>query len=313
MKHTSVKTAARVALGLLMVMAFSGKVLADEKIGNLVFNAMKKIQETHQNYLGDAKQIKTARNAAVASLKVQREQFKKAKPGTLDRKEAHAQHSLALAQLYNALHDQAKLSHQVAAKQLLVLNQLNDAVMADGGELDPKRTIEMVKQAKPFLKDGQRLLESLAKYRHKITDPVINMRLHAAGKTAQMLARFTSQIENGRINRFTSQQLLRQKLAELTQQLNALYVQTDIFTAMVENNATRLKMINQIATAETAILALTDGKRVIANLSDDIMGKMMEDLSGSEEDMEMLTEGVLDTANDSGSGRVSQQWTQFKF
>jgi len=293
------------------VMVISGRALADEKVGNLVFNAMKKLQETHQTFLGDAKEIKAARRAAVTNRNLQREEFKKAKPGTLDKREAHARFSLSQAQVYRALYDEAKLTHQVAGKQLRILNKLNASVISGEARINAKGTMAVVKSTKPFLENARSLLTSLAESRHKIKDPMINSKLTQAAKTAEMLARFTKQIESGKINKFASQQLLRQKLAGLIEQLNALYVQTDIFMAMIRDKSTVLKMINQVAAAESAIWALSDGKKIVAHLSSDIMEPLMDLFSESDEDLEMLTDGVLE-GQDSETPGASQGWVKVR-
>ena len=309
MQNRTLKVIGRIALGLMLSIVASGMVLADEKIGNLVFNAMKKIQDTHQAFLGDVKKIKANRKAAVTERDFVKEQYKKAKERTLDKREFHARFSFAQAKVYRALYDEAKLSHQVAGKQLRILNRLNISVMSGEAEIGAKGAMSVIEAAKPFLENGKSLLTSLAQYRHKINDPIINSKLNAAYNTAQMLSNYVKHLEKGGTNKYASQLLLKQKLAELIEQLNALYVQTDIFMAMIRDKTTVLKMINELAAAESAIWAVADGNKIVAQLSNEIMLPLMDIFNESDEDLNLLVDGVLDGRQDSETPGSSQKWT----
>ena len=309
MQNRTLKVIGRIALGLMLSIVASGMVLADEKIGNLVFNAMKKIQDTHQAFLGDVKKIKANRKAAVTERDFVKEQYKKAKERTLDKREFHARFSFAQAKVYRALYDEAKLSHQVSGKQLRILNRLNISVMSGEAEIGAKGAMSVIEAAKPFLENGKSLLTSLAQYRHKINDPIINSKLNAAYNTAQMLSNYVKHLEKGGTNKYASQLLLKQKLAELIEQLNALYVQTDIFMAMIRDKTTVLKMINELAAAESAIWAVADGNKIVAQLSNEIMLPLMDIFNESDEDLNLLVDGVLDGRQDSETPGSSQKWT----
>ena len=308
MQNRTLKVIGRIALGLMLSIVASGMVLADEKIGNLVFNAMKKIQDTHQAFLGDVKKIKANRKAAVTERDFVKEQYKKAKERTLDKREFHARFSFAQAKVYRALYDEAKLSHQVAGKQLRILNRLNISVMSGEAEIGAKGAMSVIEAAKPFLENGNSLLKSLAQYRQKINDPVINSKLNAAYNTAQMLSKYVKQMENGWTNKNASQLLVKQKLVELIEQFNALYVQTDIFMAMIRDKTTVLKMINEVAAAESAMWAVADGNKVAAQLSNDIMSPLMDILDESGEDLDLLVDGALERRQDSEVPGSSQKW-----
>ena len=154
-----------------------GTALADEKTGNLVFNAMKQMQETHQAFLGDVRNIKAARKAAMADRDAVREAYRKATEGSLDQREFHARYSYALAKVYRALYDEAKLTHQVAAKQLGILNKLNDSVASGRSSVSGRKAAAVVATARPILENGRALMASLSAHRGGITDPVINAKL----------------------------------------------------------------------------------------------------------------------------------------
>lgn len=302
------------ASAALLVMTLYGGVYADEKIGNLVFSAMRKIQETHETFLSDVKRTKAERGAAIAERAAVKKQYEKAKDGSLDKREFHARFSYAQAKVYRALYDEAKLTHQVAGKQLTVLNRLNDSIEAGEGDINARGAISVIEATKPFLNSGKSLLTSLAQYRDKITDPVINSKLNAAYATARMLSKYVEHIEKGKTNKYTSQLVLKQKVAELIEQLNALYVQTDIFVAMIRDKTTVLKMINQLAASEAAIWAVSDGNKVVAQLSSDVMSPLMDILNDSDEELTTLVSGVLDDDNQGieTSGYV-QNWIKSNF
>ena len=307
MKNRTLKVIGRLAFGVILSIVASGIVLADEKIGNLVFNAMKKIQDTHQAFLGDVKKIKANRKAAVTERDFVKEQYKKAKERTLDKREFHARFSFAQAKVYRALYDEAKLSHEVSGKQLRILNRLNISVMSGDAEIGTKGAMSVIEAAKPFLENGKSLLTSLAQYRDKINDPIINSKLNAAYNTAQMLSNYVKHLEKGGTNKYASQLLLKQKLAELIEQLNALYVQTDIFMAMIRDKTTVLKMINEVAAAESAIWAVADGNKIVDQLSNEIMLPLLDIFNESDEDLNLLVDGVLD-GRDSETPGSSQKW-----
>jgi hypothetical protein len=311
MKYKRKKVTAIFACAALLIMTLYGGVYADEKIGNLVFNAMKKIQETHETFLSDVKTTKAERKAAIAERSAVKKQYKKAKDGSLDKRELHARFSYAQAKVYRALYSEAKLTNNVTKDQIKHLNSLYDSITSGEAEINAKGALSLIEAAKPFLENGESLLTSLAQYRDMITDPLVNSKLNAAYATAQMLSKYIKHIGNCNTNKYASQQALKQKVGELIEQLNALYVQTDIFVAMIQDKTTVLKMINQLAASEAAIWAVADGNKIVAQLSSDIMSPLMDVLSDSDEDLTTLVTGVLDDDNQSmeTSGYV-QSWTK---
>ena len=80
-------------------------------------------------------------------------------------------------------------------------------------------------------------------------------------------------------------------MGELIEQLNAIYVQADIFMALVRDKTSLLKLVNQLAASESAILAILDGNSVIGQISGHIMTPMRGVLKESDEDLDTLTGG----------------------
>lgn len=314
-KCRTIKAVGTFALAVLFVVVVSGKVLADEQTGTLVFNSMQKMQETYQTFQSDVKKDNADLKAATAERETVKKKYKKARAGSLDKKEFHARYSYAQAKIYRGLGSKANLTHQVAGKQLVILTRLYDSVISGKAEMNAKNVMSMFETAKPMLENGKSLLISLAQCRNKITDPVVNSKLNAAYETASMMSNYMERIENGSANKYASQSVLKRKIAELIEQYKALYVQTDIYIAMIQDKATVLKMSNQLAASEAAILAVSDGKKVIAELSKGVMSPLMDALNESDEDLNLLIDGVLDShqGTKTKTPGVSQKWTNPNF
>ncbi len=303
------------ALVVLLLVGMSTGSFAGEKIGNLVFNAMKEIQDSHETFLQDVQELRTQRGEATAEREAVKKKYENARAGTLDRREFHARFSFAQAKVYRLLYEESGLTHEIARKQLGILNRLSESITSGEVGLTSNEANSVIEASKPFLENGKSLLVSLGQYRDKITDPVINSRLNGVVETAEVLSRYIDHIEKGRVNKYASQIVLKQKVAELIDQLSALYVQTDVLMAMIRDKTTVLKMINELAASEMMTLALLDGGQVINHLSSDVMSPLMDVFYESDEDLDILTDGVLNN----GGGHVletssySQKWASPTF
>ena len=289
------------------------KASADEKIGNLVFDAMKEIEENHKSFLERAKVTKIERETALAERENVKKQYDKARPGSLDKTEFHARFSLTQAKVYRALFEETKLTHAVSKRQLSILNRLNNAIDSGQTQANIDGVNSVIEASKPFLENGKSLLVSLSEYRNRIQDPIINSKLNGAYDTARMLSNYVKHIEKGRTNKYASHLLLKQKISDLIEQLNALYVQTDIFMSMIKDKTTVLKMINELAASESAIKVLVTGSNAVNHLSSDVMKPLMDILITSDEHMELLITGVLDDPNEITNKGNSQEWAQPNF
>lgn len=84
--------------------------------------------------------------------------------------------------------------------------------------------------------------------------------------------------------------------------------------AMIRDKTTVLKMINQLAASEAAIWAVSDGNKIVAQLSSDVMSPLMNILSDSDEELTTLVAGVLDDDNQGmGTSSNVQNWTTPNF
>ena len=302
-----------IVLGILCLCAVSVK--ADERIGNLVFNAMKQIQENHENFTEEVSVIRHQRENAIEERERAKEQFQHSGSNTLDGKEHHAEFCYAQARVYKALYKEAKVTNAVARKQLHILNKLKDVIGNEASRMSHTATMRIVETSKPFLENGRSLLTSLAQYRDKITDPVINSKLNSAYATACMLSSYLESIDANKLNRHSTHEVLLQKVNGLVDQLNTLYVQSDIFMDMIRDKATVLKMINQVAASEMAVLALSNGSKSIERLASSVMDPLLEECAASDENMDILAQGVANTDLDSfdNQGTYSQRWVNSRF
>lgn len=317
MKHLNTRNnkhwASYVLITIFVILTITGSSMAKEEIGNLVFNAMKKIDDVHQNFTNKVKVIRDKRKNAVAKKESIKQKYLKARDGSLDQKEFHAEYTLQVAKIYKSLYEEAKLAKDVSGKHLRILNKLTDSISKSGNaDLSAKETAGIIKASKGFLNNGRTLLRSLGRYANKITDPMIHSRLNLASDTAAMLSRFINQANGGSINKYSSRKILKQKVRELEEQFKAIYVQTDIAMNMIKDKCLVVKMINQTAASEMAGFALTGGNNAADSLSNNVILPMTETLNDSDDDLEILISGV----NDSGIKPVdnkNQRWIKENF
>ena len=268
-------------------------LMAEEKIGNLVFNAMKKIKENHESFLNDVQKVRGQRKAAVTEREAAKGKYKTSRNNTLDKREAHAYFCLAQAKVFNALYKETRLTNEVAKKQLGILQKLQVEIDKAPAGGDAAASASLFKVSKTFLDNGRVLMESLAEYKDKIRDPVINTKLNTAYDTAVMFAQYAKSLEKASFNKNNTKHILAQKIAELTDILSNLYVQTDMFADMIRDKTTVLKMINEVAAAEMTITILADSSSSVNYLNENVMKPLMDAFEESGETIDALTEDVL--------------------
>jgi len=285
-------------------------VQASERTGSLVFETMKKMEDAHKVFLGDVKQIRERRAAAVAQRDAVRVSFRKAKPGSIDRREFHAKFCLEQARVLGAIREETDLTHQVTASQLGILKNLYKSIESGHESATPQGVQSILRAAKPVLEDGRKLLDSLGNYGNSITDPVIHSRLDAAASTAKMLSNYTANMEKAFAGDLATQEELKRRLADLIQQLNAIYVQTDILAAMIKDKAAVLKMVNELAGAEAFFSILSGGKGIVSSLSEGVMAPLIEAVDQSDQDLDLLMDGVYNENVSETGGGTSHRWLQ---
>jgi len=282
-----------IGIQIFLCGVLAANIQAEEKIGNLVFNAMKKIQENHESFLGDVQKVRDQRKSAIVEREAAKGKYRMSRNNTLDKREGHAQFCLAQAKVFNALYRETKITNEVAKKQLTILQNLREEIDRTPADGSVTASADLVKVTKPFLENGRVLLESLGEYKDLIRDPVINSKLNAAYDTAMMISRYAKDLEKTQFNRSNTKHILAQKVNELVDILSNLYVQTDLFADMIRDKTTVLKMINEVAAAEMTVTMLADSSSAVSYLNDNVMKPLMEVFEESGESIDILTEDVL--------------------
>lgn len=296
--------------GILCFLLTAGYLPASEKTGNLVFDAMEKMEKSHQAYSADVKGIKNRRAAAVAQKNATKESYRKAKPGSIDQREFHARFCLEEANVLSAFRDETDLTRQLAANQLRILKTLYQSIESGRQTVTSQDIQAMLKVSKPALNDGRILLASLGNYAEKITDPVIHGRLSAAASTAKMWSNSTAKMERGFGGSRATHDDLKMQVGLLIQEFNAIYSQTSILGSMIRDKAYFIKMVNELAAADAIFLILSNGKGIVSNLSEGVMAPLIKAVDETDQDLTFLMEGVYhDDIPETGAG-TKPRWLE---
>ena len=276
------------ALAVLLACVSPGR--AGERSGHLVFEAMKTLRQNQEDYNTRAEEYRREYQEAVAENETYKELLGNSDADILDKYEAHAKLSGALAKAYNAMSREVRLAHDVSKKHLHVLYKLQDAVAGPAGEDADGKIGQAVEQLKPFLANGQSLLASMSQYRHLIEDPAIHSKLNSAFDTAKMLSDYRKYMVRNHAGGAMNKQRLKLEIARMVDQLNALYVQTDVLDNMIQDKKTILKMANEVAAAQISLMALSDGNKPVVNFSVDFQQDMTERIMRNDEVLETVME-----------------------
>jgi len=290
-------------VGLLPVVSYAG-----ERIGDLVFKTMKKIESRQKDFLRDVKEMRSERVKAINEKEQIRKRFMKTRDGSVDRQEAHAELSYTLARIYKYTFSELKLVRSTASDHIKSLTVLKNGLKAGKTGMNQRATEKIVRDTSGFIKSSNSLLLSLGKYTDVITDPRINRKLRAARSTALLLDNYVNNLRKNRLTGATSRQTLRGKVEELVNHMEELYLQTDILLEMIQDKTSILKMINQIAISELAAIRLANGRSIVSSISDEVLKPLKEVLKESDNDLDLLTEGVV-----TGGGThapLDQSWSK---
>ena len=295
-------------LGVLCCLFTAGNLLASERQGNLVFDAINKMEEVNKTFLEEVKKTRAKRAAAVARRDVVKERFRKAKPGSINQQEFQARFCLEEARMLSTLRDETDLTHQVAANHLKILNKLYRSIESGRGAATAQGIQAVLKATEPVLSGGKTLLASLAACSDQITDPMIHSMLNASVATAKMFSNYQANMKRGFTGSLASQEELKKQLCDMIQQLNAVFAQSDILGAMLRDKAGLLKTANELAGAKAFFSVLSGGKEIVSNLSESVMGNLIEAAGESDQDINLLIDGVLlDDRKETGNA-TRQRW-----
>ena len=134
-----------------------------------------------------------------------------------------------------------------------------------GGEFEA-----VVATARPVLENGRALLSSLYTHRGVTTGTVINAKLNRISELIQALKGYVKKMEKGITEGHISQCALEQEMGKLIHRLNSVYVQMDIFMALVRAKITLIELINQLPPWKMPFISMSDNSDVIKEPYEDI-------------------------------------------
>lgn len=158
---------------LVLGLFIPNNLWGDERSGTLVFEAMKRIQETYRNFLQEVKEMKQNRKAATGRLEEVKKQYLKAPIESLDRRQFHAQLSYNLASVYTLMGQEAALTKATAKKQFEILSGLAKSLKDGETSLSSKQAEIVVNSAKPIIENSRSLFQSLTQFKDQLKDPEI--------------------------------------------------------------------------------------------------------------------------------------------
>lgn len=282
----------KMVCAVMAVLILVGPAAAREEIGSLVFKAMKKIEDRHQRFLAEIAEVRAARADAVSQKNLVRGKYLKAKEGTIDQRELHADFSYQLARVFRTTYDELTFVKSAARDHLQTLGPLQEALERGRETLHAEATKRIISTTKGFLISSKDLLTSLTEYREYITDPVVNSKLNVAASTVQSIEDFLASLSVNRLDTSSIQDRLQKQISGLIDQLNGLYVQSDVLIGLIRDKVQILKLVNQTAASELAMFSLSGGKAVIDDLSRSILDPLKDILRESDHDLDIVVTGA---------------------
>lgn len=278
---------------IILMIVVSASAFAAERIGDLLFETMKKIENKQRDFDESVSKIRTEREAAIKEKESVRKKFVDSKEGTMDRNEAHAEYSYALAKVYSATFSELKLVRETSGDHIKALNSLRNNLKGGVGGAPPEITRKIVKGTKGFLISSNSLLKSISVYKDTITDPVIKQKLDSTYSSALILEDYIKRLENDQTNTGTTQQTLILKVEELIGNLEQMHIESGMLMDMIKDRSNMLKMINEIAISELFTSRISSGKSFKA-ISDDVLKPLKEKIKDTDRDLSDLTNGTKD-------------------
>lgn len=283
---------------------------AAERQGNLVFNAMETMKKNQNDYITNVNQIKEHRKVT----QDRKEQFKKelsqAPRGSVREKELAAEFSKQVALNLKDTEKELQLTEGVSKEHALVLYNLIDQVSKTDGQIKDKQVEMVISTAKPVLANARSLFVSLEPYRSAIKDPELVEKLKQAAQTAETLGQYFVSLDQQGSSTASSKEVLLQKLKGLLEQFNGIHAQTGILLAQLGNDTDRLLIINQIATSEIIIGAISGGDAMAGTIGQEYLGDIKANMGELNNDINMLNKHVGAVSNAGIDGVGFPDWPE---
>ena len=292
---------------LIGLMGSGFTAYAAERIGSLVFESMRKLEQRQEKYKNKVKNIRAEREQAILEKKLMKENFLQQKAGSLDKKEYHAKYSYPLSKLYYAIYRELGLSRDVSRGHITDLRLLENGLNGIKKRVNQRMAHKIVQNGKDFLASSSSLLQSIAKYKDLMNDARVNQKLNSAYATSVALENYIKNLESSEANTDYTERILMEKVNALIQGMEALYVEAGILMDMIKDRSQILHMINQVAASDLATIWLAGGEGMVASLQEQVLGPLKDIIGETDDDLGVLAEGLeLNPAINNGS---DQSWS----
>lgn len=294
-------------LVVLMLFLFAGSAQAMEKTGDLVFNAVQEMGEQQTSYLDEIEQVKSHREVVqdkVAQLKTEILDLPAGTPA-VDRKSLEARFAKNLALNIKSLIKELEITGRYAGRHASTLYSLMDSLESNQGALSKARVDAIVGKASPVLQNSRELYMSLAKYKDSIKDPVVLNKLQQANSLAQTWHQYMKMLKHNNSNNASSRKRLVLKVKELLEKFNSISCETEVLTAMLEEETATLKLVNQIKTYELIEGAFAGTGEIAGALDEKHLGPIKENMGGVRSNVRFISSTVT-TGDTGGKAGISQ-------
>lgn len=291
---------------LLMLTLAASQVFAEERIGSLVFDSIRKLEERNAALLADSKQMREERAKVLREKETARKRYTQARDGSLEQKEAYAEFSYDMARVLKSGFDEMLLLHQASEDHLNTLNSLKGGLQRGSLGVSEKDAKKIIKETDTYLATSDKLLQSIGKYAELITDPVVKQKLASASSTAFILMKSNQKMAS---SGGKNTQPLITKINQLTSQMEEIYNATDILADILRDKANRLKLANEISAVELATMRLSGGNTVISSISKEVLGPLQKLVDDSDSDMDLIEKGAMGGTRE-GEPDVDTSWAK---
>ena len=299
----------QICIVALIALIFSvGSALADERTGDLVFNTVQKMGEHQTSYLEEINKVKQHREVVQNKVSQLKEEILNLPPGTpsVEKKHLEAQFAKNLALNIKDVSKELEITGKYAGIHATTLSALLDSLEKEGGSLNDDTVNAIINKSKPVLQNSRNLYLSLAKYQDSITDPVIRNKLRQASHLAKTWEDYTDLLQKNHNSNSSSRKRLVYKVKELLDRFYSISCETELLTAIVAEESTTLKLVNEIAACELVHNVFSGGAEFAGDMADNTLEPIRNNLGGIRNDIMFISSSVTqpDHASSSAAGNV---------
>ena len=284
---------------LIALIFAGGPALAGERTGDLVFNTVQKMGEHQTSYLEEINKVKQHREVVQNKVAQIKEEIVNLPPGTpaVEKKQLEAQFAKNLALNIKDINEELKITGKYAEIHAKTLYALLDDLKKEGGTLNDDTVNAIINKSRPVLDNSRSLYMSLAKYQDSITDPVIRNKLRQASHLAKTWDDYTNLLQKNHNSNSSSRKQLVYKVQELLERFSSISCETELLTAIVAEESTTLKLVNEIAACELVHNVFSGGAEFAGAMADNTLEALRDNLGGIREDIMFISSSVTQPDN----------------